>query len=111
MIKLKLNELDLFEEAAGMPFSRASKRLMPRFCQRHRLEVGECQPCKGKRGICTEHTVAFQWCTDCEMGDIPPKVLAALGWLLRRREQPELTFEEFWATAEIDEVMAELGNA
>lgn len=112
-IALKLNELMLFEDVAGTSFAWARTRMVPRLCQRHRLVTAACKECASKGVPCEQHA-DWQVCPECELPDMPTKWIAALGWIARKRSQPELTFDEYAATADIEQAMEEidlLGNA
>ena len=110
-VSLRVNELLLFEERAGVTFARAAKRMAPKWCQVHRLAMGACKDCKKSApNPCDPHAAAIAECDDCEGPDTPMAWIAALGWIYRRRREPDLTWERFIETAEVNEVMAELGN-
>lgn len=111
-LALKLRETMAFEEKAGVPFNNAIKRLSPQFCQLHRLARGKCADCK-KDGVCAKHLAEFQECVqsgDCEMPQIPAMQLAALGWIVKRRDNPELDWETYIDEAGPDDAWLALGN-
>lgn len=111
MIKLTLKEAVAFEEVTGTSFSKASKQMMPRFCQEHRLEQGQCRACVAAKVPCPQHLNSWKACSECPGSDMPIRWAAAFGWILRLRTEPELEWETFIATADVADVMAELGNA
>lgn len=108
---LRLNELTLFEEVAGVTWSRAQNRFQPTFCQRHRLLLTGCKVCKSVAELCPQHMEAFRECTECEGPDTPIKWIAAVAWLIEKRSEPALDFDTYAATNGPEEAFATLKNA
>lgn len=101
MLKLRVNEIMLFEEKTGVSFSKSQAQIQPNICQLHRLTLNV---------TAEERAAAIKACDDCEAPDVPMKYLAAFGWLVRRRVLPSLTWDEYIETADVEEVVAELKN-
>lgn len=110
-LKLKLNEMMDFEEKAGVSWVRAQTALAAKLCQMHRLQTNACKDCKAAGQLCEKHVTAFQGCGECQGAEMPARYLAPLGWLLRRRREPELTWETYIAEADGDDALTELKNA
>lgn len=113
MLRLKLGELLLFKSKTGVDWSRARRQMAPEICQKHRLAIGACADCGSMTGLCQAHNAEFVQCDACVMPPIPTEFLAALGWIVRRRTTPDITWEEYLETADEDEALAEInaGNA
>lgn len=108
---LNLDELALFEEVTGVTWSRAERRFTPSFCQRHRLLITGCAGCRNVAQLCEEHLQGFRLCDECEAPDTPIKWLAAVAWLVLKREDPALGFAEYCAANGPAEAYATLKNA
>ena len=100
-LKLKLNEIMLFEEKAGIPLSRAQAEMAPAICQMHRLRTF---PSAAERGA------AIAACEECRPAMPSMRIIAAFGWLLRRRREPELTWDAFIETTDLEDVLADMGE-
>lgn len=108
-LKLKLREMGEFERIAGMPWMRASKLMQVRRCRPHRLELEGCGECRVEAPRpCQPHQQAVAECEACEMPTAPIEVWAAVGWLLRRRVAPGVTYEEYIDEADFDDLMTAL---
>ena len=111
MKTLQLNEMFLFEEVTGVTWHRALPRLQPVLCQRHRMAVNDCRACGRDAVVCKTHSASLTGCEDCQPAEMPSRYLAALGWILTRRDDPDLTFDDYAANHGISEALAALGNA
>lgn len=112
-LTLKLNELFLFEEKAGIPWKKALPTLARSECQMHRLQFAGCMECiKGAGKLCPDHLAAWLVCDGgCKPGEPSDHTLAALGWLMRRRSDSACTWDTYIAEAGEDEAWADVGNA
>lgn len=110
MFKLTVSEMFEFEEMTGVPFSRVAKQATPRICKVHRLQIGSCSPCADARGLCQEHTDAFQYCDECEGSNMPFRHAMAVVWLKRRRLDPDLAWDDFVQATDGETALRELGN-
>ena len=86
--RLTLRELSLFEDVAGVTWTSSQKRFQPRRCQAHRLRDQD----------------AWQECAECEPPDVPMRVLGTMAWIVARRSEPALSYEEFAETADIERI-------
>jgi hypothetical protein len=113
-LKLKLRETADFERVAGVPWMRAQKLLQVQRCKAHRLELEGCAECRAEGKPCAPHRAAVSECQQCEMPAAPVEVWAAVGWVLRKRHEPGLSYEEYIEVASFEDLMDELvaeGNA
>lgn len=109
MLQLKIREVAMFEERAGMSFARAMGTFRNSMCVQHRHVVRACGSCTTGQ-LCGEHQEAFSECERCTGADIPVNVAAALVFVLRRRAEPELAWEAI-EEMEYVEMVTALGNA
>lgn len=108
-LKLTIAEDMEFERRAGRPFRAVAKTFNVALCRAHRLMFGACEACRlSARPWCDEHQGDFVSCQECEGIQATAGTVAALGFVLRRRREPELDWEEYIATASQDDVFAEV---
>lgn len=105
MLTLKINETMEFEELAGVSWARAQRGLRPVLCQRHRLEFPDLAKTLDK-----EQLAAVNACDECQPAEMPIRQMAALAYLVTKRDEAGLVWEEF-IERDLDEVWAKLGNA
>lgn len=110
MFKLKVNEVIDFEELSGVRYAALGKAAQPKLCKPHRLSIGACAACTAAVGFCAEHLAAFNECDDCTGADLPMRPMMAIAYLLKRRNEPDLTWDQFAESTDVDEA-AELLNA
>lgn len=106
MLTLKINETMEFEELAGVSWARAQRGLRPVLCQRHRLEFGP----SSEKGLDKEALAVVNACDECQPAEMPIRQMAALAYLVTKRDEAGLVWEEF-IERDLDEVWAKLGNA
>lgn len=111
-LKLNLRESGEFERLTGRPFLALAKKFSPAVCKPHRLMIAACPACAATQGLaCDEHKGDYAACPDCEGPSAPDIAWAALGYILRRRGQPDLTFEAYCEDNGVAEAIADVGNA
>lgn len=108
---LKLREVAEFERVTGLNYAKAIKEMGTKLCQLHRLAITSCADCKKSDApMCEKHDALFQECEKCEGVQVGSMAAAGLGYIVRRRTDPELTWDA-WLDADFEtEVLAAVGE-
>lgn len=108
---LKLREVAEFERVTGLNYAKAIREMGAKLCQLHRLAVGGCAACKAAaEPMCPKHDAVFQLCEKCEGVQVGSMAVAGLGYIVRRRADPALTWDD-WLDADFEtEVLPAVGE-
>jgi len=98
-------------------WTRLVGRMQTKICRVHKLEMQACgngwsegddlsDSCRG--GPCERHAAAVESCDDCLGPDLSAEEWAALDWVLRRRSDPDASYD---GDCDMVEVMQRVGEA
>jgi hypothetical protein len=73
---------------------RAMETFQVQPCSLHRRQRQACTVCQ-ESGWCAEHRTAFRECDECRSPELPAYVTMPFAWLLARRSEPGLSFDDY----------------
>lgn len=104
--KMSIREASAFRAKCGQQFTATIQRFQTKVCPNHKRQMAACADCGVQ--ACEEHAFEVETCGRCVGPQLSPEEWLALDWVIRKRTDPDATYDE---NEDLIEVMERVGES